>query len=244
MADIGWGALQDSEGFGTLGDDVDDYKLLTTEELTNLVEPATNSDSCPLDLESNSKLKLQHASHGMIYANQKQLLWDLYEQKGLVMMQMRFDGVLGFPGGLVDEGETPVEGMNREMHEEIGLDLTKYSFNEQHHIASYLNKAKNLVLHFYLMEVTVEDFSTLELKTLNAKEYGIETYGIIRVPLFTMGDGLRGFPAFLANQFAGHSRCELILGLLTAKLFTENEMAIALSSYRQYAESLRNKKLL
>lgn len=72
----------------------------------------------------------------------------------------------------------------------------------------------------------------------------LQTYGIIRVPLFTMGDGLRGFPAFLANQFAGHSRCELILGLLTAKLFTENEMAIALSSYRQYAESLRNKKLL
>lgn len=86
MADIGWGVLQDSEGFGTLGDDVDDYKLLTTEELRNLqlVEPTSNSNSCVP--ESKAKFRLQHASHGMIYANQKQLLWDLYEQKGLVMV--------------------------------------------------------------------------------------------------------------------------------------------------------------
>ena len=38
-------------------------------------------------------------------------------------MQMRFDGTLGFPGGLVDAGEDPVQGLNREMHEEIGLQV-------------------------------------------------------------------------------------------------------------------------
>ena len=38
-------------------------------------------------------------------------------------MQMRFDGVLGFPGGMMDKGEDPVLALNREMAEEIGLQV-------------------------------------------------------------------------------------------------------------------------
>ena len=38
------------------------------------------------------------------------------------MMQVRFDGLLGFPGGLVDPGETVEVGLNRELVEEIALD--------------------------------------------------------------------------------------------------------------------------
>lgn len=41
-------------------------------------------------------------------------------------MQMRFDGYLGFPGGLVDAGETWEEALNRELQEEIGLDLDRF----------------------------------------------------------------------------------------------------------------------
>ena len=36
---------------------------------------------------------------------------------------MRFDGKLGFAGGLVDGKECPVNAVNREMQEEINLDL-------------------------------------------------------------------------------------------------------------------------
>jgi U8 snoRNA-decapping enzyme len=43
------------------------------------------------------------------------------EKMCLFQMQMRFDGVLGFPGGLIEKGEDPVVGLNREMEEEIGL---------------------------------------------------------------------------------------------------------------------------
>lgn len=38
-------------------------------------------------------------------------------------MQVRFDGLFGFPGGLVEPEENPVDGLNREMAEEIGLDV-------------------------------------------------------------------------------------------------------------------------
>ncbi|GFO42813.1 U8 snorna-decapping enzyme [Plakobranchus ocellatus] len=149
-------------------------------------------------------------------------------------MQMRFDGTLGFPGGLMDPGETPVQCLNRELYEEIGLNLTKHSFSDNEHVASYFHEGKNLVLHFYIKEVSAEEFCDLEANTLKAAEYGIETLGIIRVPLFTMGDGLRGFPAFLTNHFAGNAKSELITGLLAAKLFTEEEMEEALKVYRDF----------
>ncbi|KAH9518952.1 U8 snoRNA-decapping enzyme [Bulinus truncatus] len=229
MTDIGWGNLEDCEGYGRLGDNVDDYTAIDKEQLNALESTVTN---------------LKHAAHGMIFAKKANLLWNLYDQKGLVMMQLRFDGLLGFPGGLVDDGEKAVDGINREMYEEIGLDLLKYSFTDDHHIAFYYHKEKKMILHFYLMEVSPEDFVSLELKTLSADEYGIETCGIIRVPLFTMGDGVRGFPAFLANQFAGNARSELIRGLLMSKLFNEVEMERALDSYKKYADSLKNKKHL
>ena len=41
------------------------------------------------------------------------------------MMQVRFDGLLGFPGGLVDPGESVEFGLNRELEEEIALDTDK-----------------------------------------------------------------------------------------------------------------------
>ncbi|GFS15315.1 U8 snoRNA-decapping enzyme [Elysia marginata] len=60
------------------------------------------------------------------------------------------------------------------------------------------------------------------------------TLGIIRVPLFTMGDGLRGFPAFLTNHFAGNARSELITGLMAAKLLTQDEMDKAVKAYKDF----------
>ena len=36
-------------------------------------------------------------------------------------MQLRFDGTFGFPGGILETKEAPVDGLNRELNEEIGL---------------------------------------------------------------------------------------------------------------------------
>ena len=92
-------------------------------------------------------------------------------------MQVRFDGLLGFPGGLVDPGENPLQGMNRELEEEIGLDLSKHRLEEGNHVISFVNKTKNLVLHFYGKEVSIEDFKKIELGNLNAPDYGNEVWG-------------------------------------------------------------------
>ncbi|XP_035825269.1 U8 snoRNA-decapping enzyme-like [Aplysia californica] len=216
MADIGWGWLASMESYGALGDTFADYKTLTEEEIA-----------------SKKYSSLRHAAHGMIFARKNKLLWDLYDMLGLVMMQMRFDGVLGFPGGLVDEGETPVEAVNREMKEEICLDLDKYSFSEDHCISIQLNEKKGLVLYFYQMEVSCEDFVAMEHNIINAPDFGVETLGVLRVPLYTMGDGRRGFPAFLDNQFAGNAKYQLIHGLKTAKLLSDEQISKAVNSCSQ-----------
>ena len=39
----------------------------------------------------------------------------------LTYVKVRFDGLLGFPGGLVDDDESVEQGLNRELEEEINL---------------------------------------------------------------------------------------------------------------------------
>ena len=47
-------------------------------------------------------------------------------------MQMRFDGTLGFPGGVVDEGESPEEAVSRELSEELGNNSLLMSLSLAH----------------------------------------------------------------------------------------------------------------
>lgn len=214
MADIGWGQLQAYEAYGRAGDKKEDFNIISYEEALS-------------DKYSSSK----HASHSMLFARNDAILWDLYNTRGTVLMQMRFDGLLGFPGGLVDPGEHPLESANREMVEEIGLDLNILKLSDSDHVVSFVNKDKNLVLHFYGKEITLSQFQEIELGNLKAPDYGSETLGVVRPPLFTMGDGYRGLPAFLSNSFAGNARQELLIGLQHFKLLSEDEIQEAVKSW-------------
>ncbi|KAK3602913.1 hypothetical protein CHS0354_039329 [Potamilus streckersoni] len=156
----------------------------------------------------------------------------------IVKMQMRFDGLLGFPGGLIDQGEEEVvSGLNRELEEEIGLDLTRFCIKDENHLVSFLHEKKNLVLHFYAKEVTMIEFQEIELKSLSAPDFGSEVMGVLRPPLFTMGDGKRGLPAFLTNSFAGNAREELVYAIRHFKLLTDEDLEESLKKFEELMKS-------
>ena len=64
-----------------------------------------------------------------------------------------------------------------------------------------------------------------------------QTLGVIRPPLYTMGDGFRGLPAFLTNSFAGNAREEFMYALVQLKLLTEDEVKQALESCNNFKTS-------
>ncbi|XP_025107137.1 uncharacterized protein LOC112571937 isoform X3 [Pomacea canaliculata] len=152
------------------------------------------------------------------------------KQTGDALMQIRCDGVYGFPGGLAEKEENPVDALNRKIVEETGLNHSRHIFSWDHHIQSYLHAKKQLVLHFFVMEITMDDLMEVAMKSLGAKEFGTEVFGIVQVPLFTMGDGFPGLSTFLSSQFSGNAAQELIRGIRHSTLLSEDEMKIVINN--------------
>lgn len=106
------------------------------------------------------------------------------------------------------------EGLNRELHEEIGLksDNAKFNIKPNDYFYSSVNHTAKLVLHFYVKEVSLDDFECIEQGVLESIEYGAEVMGIVRPPLFETDKG-RGFVDFMRNQFVGNSLVQLLRAL-------------------------------
>lgn len=193
----------------------------------------------PLDLSIVEKLKLnqngfkacslahalatgyRNAAHAMIWAPADTMVMLRYKQKAVILAVLRFDGYLGFAGGLVDPGETPAQAVNREMREELNVDTSRFSVSEMDHLISFENATKRFACHFYSLRLTLDELRSIEKDVTSSLEYGHETLGVLRVPLYTMPDNVRGLPVFLAHKFAGTAREQLLyavvrLGLLDA----------------------------
>ncbi|XP_064087848.1 U8 snoRNA-decapping enzyme-like [Macrobrachium nipponense] len=167
------------------------------------------------------------AAHACIWAPTESvsLFGDL---RALVMMHLRFDGTFGFPGGLIESEEDIVNGLNREMAEEIGWDTEVQSVTWKDYHSSQVDHDKNLVLHFFITKIPESQYADLEKKCLLAPEYGNEVFGTVRVPLYTMANLYSGLPAFLNNKFVGTAKQQLLLTLFHMKIMTEEEIGDAM----------------
>ena len=93
---------------------------------------------------------------------------------------MRFDGKLGFPGGLVEPGEDITTGLNRELSEEINLDVTKHAVEEEdflfcHYLPHENDTMKSSRIRFFFAkQVTKPEYKVIEKRSLVAKEFGYE----------------------------------------------------------------------
>ena len=89
-------------------------------------------------------------------------------------MQVRFDGTLGFPGGIIDPGETPESAVSREVAEEVGCDVGLITFTKDDHVITHSSDQTQFCLHFYAKEITLEQFVQLEVIAPQAKQWGRE----------------------------------------------------------------------
>ena len=91
---------------------------------------------------------------------------------------MRFDGTLGFPGGIADWRETPEMALNREMSEELGCDVSKFAITPDDHLFSKVSKnlkpGRTYCLHSYAKEISKETLEHIEKCSLEGNDYGLE----------------------------------------------------------------------
>ncbi|XP_020735882.2 U8 snoRNA-decapping enzyme [Odocoileus virginianus] len=162
----------------------------------------------------------RHACHALLYAPDPGLLFGRIPLRYAVLMQMRFDGRLGFPGGFVDLRDGSLEdGLNRELGEELGQAATAFRVERADYRSSHAGSRPRVVAHFYTKLLSLEQLTAVEMGAPRARDHGLEVLGLVRVPLYTLRDGVGGLPAFLENTFIGNAREQLLeaiqnLGLL------------------------------
>ncbi|KAM8965870.1 U8 snoRNA-decapping enzyme [Sarcophilus harrisii] len=167
----------------------------------------------------------RHACHALLYAPDPGRLFGRIPLRYAVLMQMRFDGRLGFPGGFVDAQDGSLEaGLNRELLEELGEGAAAFSLGPEDYRSSHATATPppRVVAHFYVKQLTLDQIQALEAGAPRAKDHGQEVLGLVRVPLYTLRDGVGGLPAFLENSFIGAARDQLLealqgLGLLETR---------------------------
>lgn len=133
----------------------------------------------------------------------------------LIMID-RWDGRMGFPGGTVNEGESLLDALVREIKEEIGITVRP---EKVHPIVSHESR---LVTHLYGLKVLEAEFLHIYYHILNnfsrsillhAYEEGDESHfmseitGIKIVPLIRHEN--KGINKFVENAFAGATREDL-----------------------------------
>ncbi|XP_071530007.1 U8 snoRNA-decapping enzyme-like [Panulirus ornatus] len=174
-------------------------------------------------VEAKNFKEYREAAHACIWAPQEGRS-NFGEFRAAVMMHLRFDGTFGFPGGLIKPGEDVVDGLNREMAEEIGWSLTDHPVTWTDYYSTQVEHSKKMILHFFITRVTFDQFTSLERNCPLALEYGIEVFGTVRVPLYTMRNMYSGLPAFLNNKFIGTAKQQLLLAMYHTNILTEAEI--------------------
>ncbi|XP_043974354.1 U8 snoRNA-decapping enzyme [Gambusia affinis] len=189
----------------------------------------------------------RHACHVMLYSETASQLFGRIPIRYIVLMQMRFDGLLGFPGGFVDPSEeTLEEGLTRELLEELGVAVP---ISTEDHVESCFSlpcsgkysSSSRLILHFYVKKIEEDQIREIEKAAAStAADHGLEVLGMVRVPLYTTkSDG--GLSSFLSHSFIGVARSQLINSLLRLHLVSPGALREALrGSQRKHAESAQN----
>ncbi|XP_031564619.1 U8 snoRNA-decapping enzyme-like [Actinia tenebrosa] len=175
----------------------------------------------------------RHACHIMLHTSfpDHVKLFGYYPIKNSVLMQLRFDGTIGFPGGFVDSDESLETAVNREVTEELGKTTEPLLITQENYVVTHLyeefvaelDMTKRLCLHFFAKKITPKQFLELETRKEDMSNIDFEVLGTIRCPLYTLRDKQGGLPSFLKNNFVGCARQQLLIGIAREELLSIEE---------------------
>ncbi|KAK3724960.1 hypothetical protein QZH41_017170 [Actinostola sp. cb2023] len=181
----------------------------------------------------------RHACHVMLHTPipEEVKLFGYYPIQHSALMQVRFDGRLGFPGGFVDDRESLEDAVNRELKEEMGKTTEPVLITHDNYVITHtyeqviaeLGITKRLCLHFFMKKVSLEQFLELEARSPNLTNLGFEVLGTVRCPIYTLTDKEGGLPAFLKHNFVGNAREQLVIGITKQNLLTSDELQEAIA---------------
>ncbi|XP_017342914.1 U8 snoRNA-decapping enzyme [Ictalurus punctatus] len=186
-----------------------------------------------------SRLDHKHACHILLYADSQAKLFGKIPVKHIVLMQMRFDGLLGFPGGLVTPSEESLEaGLSRELQEELGASVP---VTMDDYVSSHLAQSPpRLILHFYSKKIKEAELLEIErAAVLNAVDHGLEVLGLTRVPLYTLRNG-GGLPWFLSHSFISNSRAQLLEALRRLDLVSPQALEEAVKKAEEMRHTVKS----
>lgn len=185
-----------------------------------------------------------HAAHIALYYKEQCKEKQNGSEICFVLMQIRSDGMIGFPGGVIDEDikrdgrSAIVEGLQRELREEINFNESLGDFvfgyicsHERNDIKEF---PKGLICHFFAQELSRSDFMDIERNHQEARDFPKEQLGIFRVPIVTKEiDGHKKvLPAnnddfwvkFVQFPFIGNAREQLMCGLEKCGVIAPGEL--------------------
>ena len=90
--------------------------------------------------------------------------------KRVLMHLRRKDRLLGLPGGLVEDGESPLLAAKRELQEEYGISCSEANLE---FVNEVLFEERGIILYLYSYRVSEEEFDKLALiaiRNFNSKE--------------------------------------------------------------------------
>lgn len=130
----------------------------------------------------------------------------------LVLMMMRWDGYIGFPGGSVDKGETILEAMVRELSEEINCPKVFLKEDKFKPLITLTDHHGTGHVHSFSQEVTQDDLMALVRESTLGPQFFAETQGLFAVQIANFhhnGKLKGGIGAFVNNNFKATSLIEL-----------------------------------
>jgi U8 snoRNA-decapping enzyme len=141
-----------------------------------------------------------------------------------ILLLMRWDARLGFPGGMVDEGESLAEAALREVQEEIHffkLDPALSSEEQKQQQSRFLGRLTPIVshqikpdlnVHFFSCEISIEERDYIRAHAHLAPHANAEVAGVNFIHCFDRSK--KGFSTLLTHGFFAPGVREELISLI------------------------------